>query len=413
MPKKVTKSPSPRQKPQSEKASSGSPSKAKVKPSPSKPVREVLYPTVDGMLLTGDDALTAATARKLLGWQEEGENLKFKGDYLLTDEKGVKVRCLNNITNRPLYLGNVRSLKQEILNRRWRMNGEPIIIGKTGLVLNGQHQMIALILAAQYWNEHQGLYGAYWTSEPTIDKFLVVGVEECDDVVNTMDTCKPRSLADVIYRSEFFAAMSTKDRRNCANITSFAVKTMWDRTGASEDPYRVLRTHSESLDFIARHPRLLEAVKHVFEENGAENLIKRYVSLGTAAALLYLMGTSASEREQDNAQGYAQADNPSEAQLSFKRWDKACDFWVMLASQSESMKPVAMAMASLIQQELDGPLERVSLLVTAWNHYVTGKALTEKGLAMQHTTNDAGQPVLAEVPTVGGIDVGGAKTAQT
>jgi len=372
--------------------------------------REVIYEEVSSSICmeAQQTAITAQECKDLLGWQEETDEVKFANEYLLKDLHGCKIRCANNVTNRPLYKAILDTLQQEHLRKRWQFNGEPIIIGKTGLVLNGQHTMISLILAAQAWSLNKEKWEDYWTTEPTMDKLIVSGVDESDDTVNTMDTCKPRSLADVIYRSEFFSSMKTNDRRACSKITDYAIKLLWHRTGACLDAFAPRRTHAESLDFINRHPKLLACVKHVYEENGDDNKIGRYLSPGNASGLLFLMGCSASERKV-----YCSASVPSEDSLDWSNWDKACDFWVVLASCDK--KTCAIRTATSKMTEDSGGLsnaEKCAIIVQAWNAYVNDKPITEETLKLDYLVDqDTLVKQLVEHPNVGGIDLGNPKEA--
>src|SRR5690606_21493596 len=163
------------------------------------PKREVIYPEVELNLCAGEESLTAEQAKALLGWQEESENIKLRSNEfvpLIKNHLGIKVRLNHNLTNRPLYSGIVDKLMQEILNGNWRFNGEPIIVGNTGMILDGQHTLISLILAAAKWHEKSGQYKDKWKTEPTIDKLIVYGVSEEDSVVNTINTGKERSFYD-------------------------------------------------------------------------------------------------------------------------------------------------------------------------------------------------------------------------
>jgi hypothetical protein len=180
---------------------------------PEKPVEavewDVLYPEPTCELCLGDTAITVDKAKDLLGWEEEEEDGPTFGEFYtkeLAKAYGRKVRLKFNVANRPIYPDVFMRLRQEHLNRRWQFNGEPIIIGRCGHVLNGQHTLISLILAEQ---ERTGPRAQHWSlyhDKPiTMDKAIMYGVSEEDSVVNTMDTCKPRSLADVIYRSPYFA----------------------------------------------------------------------------------------------------------------------------------------------------------------------------------------------------------------
>lgn len=387
-------------------APKGSASKA-AKPLQASTKREVIYPQVQVRLCQEPKPLTVAMAKELLGWQPESENIKFGNAFLLNDFTGAKVRCFNNVINRPLYRSQLALLKQEILRRNWRLNGEPIIIGATGLVLNGQHTLLALILASQEWEAQRGKWKGFWEVEPTIEKLVITGIDEQDETVNTMDTCKARSFADVLYRSHHFADRKEHERRNLARITDYAVRMLWDRTGAGEGAYSIFRTHSESLALIERHPRLLASVAHIFEENGTENHIRQLAgSVGAAAGLLYLMASSKTEREKSTNDGYAQVDLPSEAQLDFSRWDAACEFWVLLAANAREMQIVRDVLAGMLAECKTTSLERISLVILAWNAFIAKKPLTEKSLELSYIADGDGELHLAEYPTLGGIDIG-------
>ena len=134
---------------------------------PKKRRAKVLYPKPFVDVLVGKEALTAEQARKLMGWQVETDKVKFGKDFLLKDTQGQKVRCKNNIRNRPIYPSDYNTLIQEILQGKWELNMENRIIGRTGVVLNGQHTFIALILACEMWEASPESY-PYWSKAPTI-----------------------------------------------------------------------------------------------------------------------------------------------------------------------------------------------------------------------------------------------------
>jgi hypothetical protein len=368
--------------------------------------RKVIYKTVASELCKGKDAITQTRAKQILGWQEEdGEKKggkKFKEDFLLK-VGGTKVRCTNNVTNRPIYGAILKTLEQEHLRKRWRFNGEPIIIGKTGLVLNGQHTLISLILACKAWEDNPDKYPD-WDKQPAMEKLLISGIDESDEVVNTMDTCKPRSLTDVIYRSAYFAGMKGKARREVARITDYAVKLLWHRTGAKLDAYALRRTHSESLDFIARHPKLLECVRHIHEEN-EEKRIQVCISTGYAAGLLYLMGSS----KTDPTTYYVDGER-NETSLDWNNWSKACDYFVEIAGNTERIgKPIRQALGKMLEEGINSTNDRVALIVAGWTSYDPVKALTPQQLKIDYSKTlegGDGTPVLIEMPTVGGIDCG-------
>jgi hypothetical protein len=219
-----------------------------------------------------------------------------------------------------------------------------------------------------------------------------------------MDTAKPRTLAEVIARSVYFADLKPVVRLRLSRIADHAVRWLWGRTGAGEGTLR--RTHAESLTFLNKHPRLLECVKFMYETNdGNKNLIKRYMSVGYASAMLYLMGCSATESDRGENSGYIY--NSCEDEVVWDNWDKAEKFWTLLAGGHDSMKAIQPAMASLVEYGLHGdPWCQCSVLVKAWNLYVDGEKLTEDELALDIMEDDDGIMRLGELPNVGGIDIG-------
>lgn len=353
-------------------------------------------------LFQGEKALTATQARDLLGWSEVDKSVK---DFLLKDLKDVKIECRNNVTNRPLYMSNVLALMQEILRGRWNLNLENRIIGKTGLVLNGQHTFIALVLAGQAWELAPEDY-PFWSEEPTIETSIGFGCDESDVVVNTMDTCKPRTLADVIYRSEYFSKMKDSERKKVSRMTDHAVKFLWNRTGLP-NAFEIRKTHSESLDFIARHPRVLECVNHIFEENGEGSPLSGLLSPGYSAGLLYLMGSDTTDVTE-----YATDDSPNEKHLEWKHWDMACGFFVMLAGGAEKLKPLRTKISKAIDDVGLSLAERTALFVKAWTAYVAGEPINTKALSLKYSKDDDGFRHLDECPIVGGIDQGDASDSE-
>ena len=341
--------------------------------------REVVYPDRTSVVCEGETAITAEDARVTLGWEEvpEGGGEYVREIYALAK---IRVRLTNNVINRPIYTAGVLTLKQEILRRRWRMNGEPIIVGKTGLLLNGQHTLIALVLADLEWQQNED-WRAYWPTAPSIDKVVTSGVSEDDETVNTMDTCKPRSLADVLYRTAYFSAMPGGQRRNAARTVDYAIRMMWHRTGAGHDAFAPRRTHAESLAFLTSHPRLLDCAKHIHEEDGKDSKLSIYMPSGYAVGLLYLMGSSASDPE-----AYRKADHPHESMLDWSRWNDACDFWVLLAAGGDKVAAVRKAMARSIEDGGLSMAERWAIVTNAWLAYQRqrGKEVTIPSFGRRH-----------------------------
>lgn len=385
--------------------------------------RPVKHPNYKAVFHYGEKALTQKQLKEMIGWEEELEDgPKFGADYLLTDRYGKKIRCHNNLRNRPLYMANVEGYVQDRLDGKWEKNGEPIIIGVTGVVLNGQHQIVAAILAEQDRMKDKLHWDSIWDTEITLEKLVVYGIEESDRVVNTMDTCKPRSLADVIYRSEFFAKSSPAERRVAARMTEFAVGILWSRVGIALNQFSRRRTHAKAVEFIEKHRKLLKCVKHIQEEN-KDGGISRYVSSGYAVAAMYLMGCSESDKET-----YYTGEDRVEKDLDWSNWDRACEFWSTFAvpatkdvdgaevpnEAAEAFRPLREAIAALSDNE-EGlgvrPGEEDYLICAAWDVWATGSDTLKSGhLSITYTEpNEAGKVYLEEQRDFGGIDLGFAK----
>ena len=359
--------------------------------------REVVHPKVRSVVHDDDKPITVQAAMKLLGWVEESTDDAFGNDYLLKRRKS-KVRCTNNVTNRPLYKTVVDTLRQEILRGRWRLNGEPIIIGKTGQILNGQHTLIALVLAGDSWRDNRERYHA-WEHEPVLHKVIVYGIDEDDNTVNTMDTCKPRGLKDVLYRSPYFDKLARPARKKASAALEFAIRKMWLRTGSKDNPDCPRASHSEMVDFLEHHRRLVEAVLHVAAEDG-DGGITKYLRPGAASALLYLMAASDTDPE-----AYYATDQLSEANADLGQWEKACEFFVELANGGTKLNPVRTAYKAVMAEKELMPAESEAILIKAWHLYSDGKTISAAKLKLEYEVVDD-QKILAESPLLGGIDVG-------
>lgn len=365
--------------------------------------RKVLYESCTTSVCEGKKAITVEQAKKLLGWQEESDGISLGDDYIpeLLSLFGKKVRLTNNIRNRQIYTSSITMLAAVVLQGWWKLNGEPIIVGKTGILLNGQHSLIGLIYAAHLYAEEPDEYPKC-SDEPTIDKTVVFGIDESDDVVNTMDTCKPRSLNDVLYRSEFFSDFSDKNRKTVARMLNFAIMLLWERTGAKRDAHSPVRSHAESLDFLERHPRLLKAVRHIFDQRGDEKTgLAAYISLGYAAAMLYLMGCSKSVREK-----YLKDRN--EKHLDWEHWEAACEFWEEFVADSKDLSVVHDYFSELFSSGSVGKDERCAVFAKAWIPFSSGNEITDLTLDFEEDLDDNGNLLgrtLTECPSVGGIDI--------
>ncbi len=396
--------------------------------------RPIIYPDRYAEFHDGNNAVTAEKAKAWMGWTEDqneaaqlglGEAL-FKYKSYAEDKAGIvkKVWCKNDIENRPFYIGNATGLMQEQLNKRWAgpngsgkptaetpdgetLNPEPIIISKVAQVHNGQHQLIAVALAQNeligpnkyHWEEH-------WPDGIIkIDKLVVFGISDSDAVINTMDTCKPRSLSDVIYRSPYFKDKSNKDRVSASKMSETAVKLQWERLGLKLDAWAPRRTHAESVDFIQRHERLLECVLFILDNN-REGALRKFIQPGYAAGLMYLMAAANTDPDEYHTQ-----ESPSEEHIDFTLHDKAMAFWKSFMSGPEMQ--LAREEIGWLEDEdtMKGATlsEREAIIIKAWNCFKEDIPLTKTRLKLKYENNeDTGiSRLLLDTSLVcGGIDLG-------
>lgn len=341
---------------------------------------------------------------------------------LMTDEDGHKVVSWANKHNRPFSEPWSRRFGQEHLTGNWQFNGETITLGREGNVLSGQKRLISLILAEQKRRKNPDKYKTVWGSGPvTMDCMVVAGIPELPEIVRTLDNVQPRSDADTIYAvDEHCQNMTPMQKKEYGRMLGKATDFLWLRAGAGElNGETIYPTPSENASFRKRHDRIHKAVKHLFDENQNGRVISAMkLSAGQCAAMLYLMGSSGSDRDK-----YAAKDARDEKGLDWGNWDKAKTFWTLVAQaggedprtkkampESIEHKAISAAIKALRDEEdgTEGKLaEKLCVLAKAWAQHVAGKQLRAADLAPTYKEKN-GETVLDpdQVLSFGGIDVG-------
>jgi hypothetical protein len=374
--------------------------------------------------------LTAENAKAMLGWEQEPAHLKWREDeYLFRDAYGNKIKCVLNSKNRPFNDGWSKALSFDILNRHWAdsrngegrtINGETVIIGRHGTVMSAQHRLIGLVLAHQAW-ELQPHWKDLWAGEPpTIECIVVYGVDEGHDTVRTLDNTRPRTTEDVfITEASVFGRQRAGERREMCRLLSSGIKFLWDRTGAKEDAWHPYRTHSETVIFEGKHPRIARCVKHIWELNrppkktddegaAAPRPIKRFIDPGIASGLMYLMASSGTEG--DSYWGVELAQRGDNV-LDWSYWDAAVQFWADLAGNR--LLQVNHAIAALVGPEGTGDVDAMfkqCIICKAWKRYRENEDFGAEDIMPALTEpNELGKRFLDEAFDVGGIDQGRAR----
>lgn len=421
-----------------------------IKKNSRKAPAEMVHPEYDVEVWDGASPLTEEWAEKFLGWLPEKKyveqtlaampekkrgkaKVSFGEDYDFKDAEGEKVRCMNNRHNRPLDMSWARIVAQIILNKQWRLNGETIVIGQYGSVLSGQHRLIGFKLACQMRRSQKQKYHweEVWDDKPiTIDVTIAKGVSEDQDVVNTLDNNKPRTISDVLFSDEnlFGPGLSRTDRIEICKATENAIKFLWKRTGADRDKFSGNLTNQEAVSFLARHSTLKDAVRIICAANAKEgdntNGIGAYSSLGVAAGMLYLMGCSATDDDRNQWNqliSYADMDPmPSEKKLNWERWEQAVNFWKGFGSGAEEFSAIRFEITdtkSPDPEEMDGTLQgsmeawTTGIFALAWQRYLEGETLeadpdgeVQKTVRPPSEKKEDGFRTLTEVQFFGGID---------
>jgi len=420
-------------------------------------VRELLYDTpltVARILGSEKGPLTIEDIKKFLGWETEGDfitrmlqsNPTLKKtedglvdkqgrsvpfDFLFIDEEGNKIICWHNVRNRPFDEAHARKLAQDMLNGHWQFNGEAIIISQYGTILSGQHRLIGAVLAEQMRiGKNKNHWESIGRTEPvTLETTVVFGVKDEADVIKTLDNVKQRTLADTIFTSDIFKDLTDRnDRKDCSRALDSAIDFLWKRTNAGESQFTKYQTHSESQDFLARHPKLTHAVRHLFEENKGRyrGISKVHLAPGVCSGACYLQAASNTEETTKYLE------HRSEKYLDMGLWNKAKEFYVELVAahaqwqewfdkpqhkgEPKGRKPLwYLVEALLLLQDEDSltggrEAEKMYVLAKAWDSYRTGKApprdtLIISGHVLKHSMI-GGVMKLDERPLFGGIDQG-------
>jgi hypothetical protein len=368
--------------------------------------RKVVYPSPKCVLYGPGNPITIKQVDEWLGWEEVESGGMFK------DVTGKLIVCRNNTTNRPIYPAVLAKLTNTHLTRDWQLNGETIVIGKYGSILDGQHTLISLKLAEQIRQglspDHRNLSRvmATWPTQVEVHKFVVFGIEEDRKVINTLNTGKPRTFVDVLYQSPYFAGYPQSARKKVCNVTNYAVRLLWERTGAKQDAFAPIRSHNEGCAFVEAHQRLLECVRFVCDINTKGDL-DDFLTAGLASGLLYLLATS-------NSDGDLYHDSPTKSEtagsVDFGRMDKAQGFYTALKSPTDTSREVRYAIAATMNSRTGTGLgtkdERISILIKAWKKYVLGKKVERGDLNLRYYKDDHDLYHLDDYPTCGGIDLG-------
>lgn len=385
--------------------------KAKRKP-------KLVYPvvTVNGVEIPEESlVITPDEMKSWLGWKEVADDDE---DYTLVDVFGKRVRLNRNAGNRDFDRKLATGYAWEHLNGNWALNLETMVFGDRGNALSAQHRGAGLVLAEQIRSQNPEEHKALWGDGPVTMRGLVArGAKEIATVKRTLDNVRPRSLADVMFAdSGTFDEVSPRERGAVCKIAEAAVKTLWERTRAYKDPHSPYRTHSESLKFIDRHPRVVDAVLVVWNayragetaDEKAENFryAKGLIQPGHAAAAMYLMAFGKSDPE-----AYYENDRREESVLDDSLWGPAEEFWNQFVTDQKATSMLFHLQDAIRKVSEASPVgfskERLALVAKAWRVFSVGERPTPKNLKLEFDEDELGFKSLRPDPDhcFGGIDL--------
>lgn len=466
----------------------------KAKPRKAKTVAKPVYPKVFVELFGGKDAcqggkgpMTLQQMKEVLGWEElpdkpKGDPAKWeadggvgktvkktiikdgkritvvetakpinprKGDWqgkaakafeeeLFRDLNGKRVVLRNNSTNRPFRMGLAKRYMNDILRRKWFLNGESFIVDCMGKVQSGQHRGVGFILACQAWRKERdakaagaspgekhdpsqsvtpGGWAKYWSSEPVWEGVIVRGVSNRPEVIDSIDQGQKRTGGDVFYRQERFPGLKRAERSLLTRWLAQAARLVWLRQGGqwvSNAPHLPM---SELVEFVNDHPKLEEWVAYIWQLNkgkkGDRRGVEKFISPPYAAGLGYLMAVSGTDPDEYLERG-------SDV-LDFDMEVKAMKFWRLLASGGEDGVPSEEAAKAPVFNALKDVLvnidagsgqgrdELCGAVIKAFNRWAenpTGKcSIKDVEVHKEPDPELHNKLMVDEEPRLGGIDV--------
>jgi hypothetical protein len=335
-----------------------------------------------------------------------GYELAADGRAVFKDPEGNQIMLTNNVSNRPFRTAYAKRYMLDKLRRKWKLNGETIIIDENGHVQSGQHRLVGLIWAVMLWKKDPAKWAKYWSTPPVDECVIFHGISSDRDTVNTLDIGQKRTLSDVLFRdSRWPKDMPARKKQQLSNVLAGAARLVWLRAQGKKVSDAPHYPHSEALDFVEEHPGMAESVYHIWAAQGGEaadgQMITRYITMAYAAGLHYLMAGSATESEEYQTRG------PEALNWALK--DRADLFWSTFATAKDTgTDPIGVLKRLLRGTEAStsrGRDEIITMVIKAFNLWMDGKKKADADEIEPEMKEKDGKWRLAEDVRLGGMDV--------
>lgn len=166
-----------------------------------------------------------------------------------------------NLNNRHINARTVDRYSKQMKAGEWQVNGEPIMFSAKGNLLNGQHRLSAIV-----------------ASNKIVAIPVFRGVAE--DAIKTIDTGRPRSLADHLKIHGYSA-----DSGLGLTVIAATIRIVFDfNADGLFTQRRVKITPTEAIKYLEEHPAIFDSAKFVVDHRS-----KSPVPISIIVALHYLL----------------------------------------------------------------------------------------------------------------------------
>lgn len=241
------------------------------------------------------------------------------------------------LRQRPLSITTAERFARDMSCGNWKLNGESIIIGKSGRLLDGQHRLHAVVLVDQ-----------------AIQFMVVRGVD--DSAFTSMGQSKNRSVADVLF------IRGKKYHKHLASI--IRMYYAWDsfrkmnHLGGRNSP-----STETLLKLLEKHPGLEHASRYV----GRKFSVARFIPINVFGSLFYIF----------------EGIDPELRNVFFSKLVDGIGLEKDDPVRMVRDRLISMRETELRERSRVDPEQKAALIIKAWNYVREGK--TVKRVSYRHT----------------------------